>query len=106
MELKALSADPKGDKKAEPRAEPDKTGSALTGEKLLNDRSTDSVRLFKAYHHVKIFSDSMQAICDSLVYASADSTSGYSKTRFYGPVVLRFPAIPSCYTRKISSLEK
>jgi len=74
MELKALSADPKGDKKAEPRAEPDKTGSALTGEKLLNDRSTDSVRLFKAYHHVKIFSDSMQAICDSLVYASADST--------------------------------
>lgn len=34
---------------------------------------TDSVRLFRAFHRVRIFSDSMQAVCDSLSYSTADS---------------------------------
>lgn len=33
----------------------------------------DSVRFFQAYHHVKIFADSMQAVCDSMHYSGADS---------------------------------
>ena len=33
----------------------------------------DSVRFFKAYHHVRIFSDSLQGVCDSLSYSSRDS---------------------------------
>jgi lipopolysaccharide export system protein LptA len=36
------------------------------------DSSTD--RFFEAYHHVKIYSDSMQALCDSLLYSLHDST--------------------------------
>lgn len=31
-------------------------------------------RYFEAYHHVRIFSDSMQAACDSLFYSFRDST--------------------------------
>lgn len=30
-------------------------------------------RYFRGYHHVKIFSDSMQAVCDSLFYSGKDS---------------------------------
>jgi hypothetical protein len=30
-------------------------------------------RFFRAYHHVRIFSDSMQAVCDSLFYSGKDS---------------------------------
>lgn len=33
----------------------------------------DSVRFFKAYHHVRVFADSMQAVCDSLFFSGADS---------------------------------
>jgi len=33
----------------------------------------DSVRLFRAFHRVRIYSDSMQAICDSLSYSTSDS---------------------------------
>ncbi|MBX3256054.1 MAG: LPS export ABC transporter periplasmic protein LptC [Chitinophagaceae bacterium] len=33
----------------------------------------DSVRFFRAYHHVKIFSDSMQAVCDSMYFSGIDS---------------------------------
>ena len=35
--------------------------------------SIDSVRLFRAFHRVRIFSDSMQAVCDSLAYSTTDS---------------------------------
>ncbi len=35
---------------------------------------TDSIRFFRAYHHVRIFSDSLQGVCDSLYYSSLDST--------------------------------
>ncbi len=34
----------------------------------------DSIRFFRAYHHVRIFSDSLQGVCDSLYYSSQDST--------------------------------
>ena len=33
----------------------------------------DSVRFFIAYHHVKIFNDSLQSVSDSLYYSTADS---------------------------------
>jgi len=33
----------------------------------------DSIRFFRAYHHVRIFADSMQAVCDSLYFSGADS---------------------------------
>jgi lipopolysaccharide export system protein LptA len=33
----------------------------------------DSVRFFQAFHHVRIFSDSMQAICDSMFFSGRDS---------------------------------
>ena len=35
---------------------------------------TDSIRFFRAYHNVRIFSDSLQGVCDSLYYSSLDST--------------------------------
>lgn len=34
---------------------------------------SDSIRFFRAYHHVRIFSDSLQGVCDSLYYSSLDS---------------------------------
>ncbi|MFZ1529119.1 MAG: OstA-like protein [Ferruginibacter sp.] len=33
----------------------------------------DSIRYFLAFHHVKIFNDSLQAVCDSLYYSTEDS---------------------------------
>lgn len=36
-------------------------------------QETDSVRFFLAYRHVKIFSDSLQGVCDSLSYSAEDS---------------------------------
>lgn len=33
----------------------------------------DSVRFFQAFHHVRIFSDSMQSICDSMYFSGRDS---------------------------------
>jgi lipopolysaccharide export system protein LptA len=38
-----------------------------------NLAGTDSIRIFRAYHHVRIFSDSLQGVCDSLYYSSLDS---------------------------------
>ncbi len=40
--------------------------------KVKTDSSND--RFFEAYYHVKIFSDSLQAVCDSLFYSLEDST--------------------------------
>jgi lipopolysaccharide transport protein LptA len=34
---------------------------------------TDSIRFFQAFRHVKIFSDSLQGVCDSLYYSAKDS---------------------------------
>lgn len=40
----------------------------------LDDKKKDSTdRYFEAYHHVRIFADSMQAVCDSLFYSFKDS---------------------------------
>src|SRR5690606_31380106 len=33
----------------------------------------DSVRFFQAFHNVRIFSDSMQAVCDSMFFSGRDS---------------------------------
>lgn len=35
--------------------------------------SADSIRIFRAFRHVRIFSDSLQGVCDSLDYSGADS---------------------------------
>ena len=44
----------------------------ITAQKKANN--TDStIRYFIAFHHVKIYNDSVQAVCDSLHYSSADS---------------------------------
>ena len=41
---------------------------------IKDSASNDSTdRFFRAYHHVKIFSDSLQAVSDSLFYSSKDS---------------------------------
>lgn len=44
---------------------------------------TDTIRYFIAYHHVRIFNDSLQAVCDSLFYSGADSVFRL----FYEPVI-------------------
>jgi lipopolysaccharide export system protein LptA len=33
----------------------------------------DTIRFFRAYNHVRIFADSLQAVCDSLFYSGEDS---------------------------------
>lgn len=38
-----------------------------------NNNTDSSTRYFLAFHHVRIFNDSLQAICDSLYYSSSDS---------------------------------
>lgn len=47
------------------------------------NKSDTSIRYFLAYHHVKIYNDSLQAVSDSLFYSSADSAFRL----FYDPVV-------------------
>lgn len=46
----------------------------LKGTKMISTNDQDSTnRYFQGYHHVKIFSDSLQAVCDSLFYSFEDS---------------------------------
>ena len=40
----------------------------------LQGKDSSQNRFFEAWHHVRIFSDSVQAVCDSLFYAGTDST--------------------------------
>lgn len=51
--------------------------SDLPGGAQLSDSSRQkkdsTIRFFQAFHHVRIFNDSLQAICDSLYYSSEDS---------------------------------
>ncbi len=47
------------------------------------DKTDTSIRYFLAYHNVKIFNDSLQAVCDSLFYSGADSAFRL----FYDPVI-------------------
>lgn len=41
--------------------------------KVVDAKSADSIRFFQAYRHVRIFSDSLQGVCDSLYYSAKDS---------------------------------
>lgn len=50
----------------------------------INTNTNDtSIRYFLAFHHVRIFNDSLQAVSDSLYYSTADSTFKL----FYDPVI-------------------
>lgn len=55
------------------------TGAAAEGNEPLEKDTTiniskdSAIRYFQAFHHVRIFNDSLQAVCDSLFYSSADS---------------------------------
>lgn len=52
--------------------------------KVINlDRPDTSIRYFLAYHNVKIFNDSLQAVSDSMFYSEADSVFRL----FYDPVI-------------------
>ena len=44
-----------------------------SGDTLRNTVPADSIRFFQAYRNVRIFSDSLQGICDSLWYSAGDS---------------------------------
>jgi lipopolysaccharide export system protein LptA len=53
----------------------DSSSAAQTNVKAVNLNSKDTaVRYFLAFHHVRIFNDSLQAVSDSLHYSTADST--------------------------------
>lgn len=47
------------------------------------NKSDSSIRYFLAFHHVKIFNDSLQSICDSLFISSKDSVFRL----YYNPVL-------------------
>jgi len=51
--------------------------------KINKNDKTDSIRYFLAFHHVKIFNDSLQSVCDSLFLSSRDSVFRL----YYNPVV-------------------
>ena len=52
--------------------------------KIISTNKADtSIRYFLAYHHVKIFNDSLQSVSDSLFYSGADSVFRL----FYDPVI-------------------
>jgi len=63
----------------------DSVKTALSKNKLPNKVAidTNNDRFFEAYYHVKVFSDSVQAVCDSLFYSLGDSVMRL----FYSPVV-------------------
>ncbi|HYE53266.1 MAG TPA: OstA-like protein [Chitinophagaceae bacterium] len=50
---------------------------------IVNKADTNSGRYFQGYHHVRIFSDSLQAVSDSLFYSGQDSIFKL----FYDPIV-------------------
>jgi lipopolysaccharide assembly outer membrane protein LptD (OstA) len=46
----------------------------IKGKKIVSFNNKDSTnRYFEAYHHVRIYSDSLQSVCDSLFYSFKDS---------------------------------
>ncbi|HEV8079704.1 MAG TPA: OstA-like protein [Chitinophagaceae bacterium] len=57
--------------------------SKINNANRAGDKDNASIRYFLAYHHVRIFNDSMQAVSDSLFYSGADSTFRL----FYDPVI-------------------
>ena len=51
----------------------------LKGTQVKSTGATDSIRFFQAFHHVRIFSDSLQGVCDSLSYSGKDSVFRFYK---------------------------
>jgi lipopolysaccharide export system protein LptA len=45
----------------------------LQKDTAINISKDTAIRYFQAFHHVRIFNDSLQAVCDSLFYSSEDS---------------------------------
>ncbi len=79
---------PPAEKAGESRAAPvdslplvGKTAAETKPEKTADNDSTN--RYFEAFHHVKIYSDSVQAVSDSLFYSFKDSVFRF----FHNPVV-------------------
>ncbi len=72
----------------------------VKGTKVMNLKNKDSTnRYFEAYRHVRIFSDSLQAVCDSMFYSFKDSTFrlyqdpvlwAKEKTQITGDTILLF----------------
>ncbi len=72
----------------------------VKGTKVLNLKNKDSTnRYFEAYRNVRIFSDSLQAVCDSMFYSFKDSTFrlyqnpvlwAKEKTQITGDTILLF----------------
>ncbi|MGC4103900.1 OstA-like protein [Ferruginibacter sp.] len=58
------------------KSSPPKDSNAIVSKPMaINVNSKDTaIRYFLAFHHVRIFNDSLQAVCDSLHYTTADST--------------------------------
>ncbi|HEY0432995.1 MAG TPA: OstA-like protein [Chitinophagaceae bacterium] len=47
----------------------------IRGKRVVDPKTKDSTdRYFQAFYHVRIFSDSVQAVCDSMFYSFRDST--------------------------------
>lgn len=40
---------------------------------IITTKDTSDTRFFQCYHHVRIFSDSLQSVCDSMFYSARDS---------------------------------
>ena len=47
---------------------------SLSKDPVIETSEQDSIRYFLAFHHVRIYNDSIQAVSDSLHYSTADST--------------------------------
>lgn len=50
------------------------TTTVVLDQKISKTQPEDTVRYFLAFHHVRIFNDSLQAVSDSLHYSTEDST--------------------------------
>ncbi len=61
----------------------DSLQSEMKPQKDSSNKSDTSIRYFLAFHHVKIYSDSLQSVCDSLFISSKDSVFRL----YYNPVV-------------------
>lgn len=57
--------------------------SVSKNKKIENGEKTDSVRYFLAFHHVRVFNDSLQSVSDSLFLSSKDSVFRL----YYDPVL-------------------
>jgi hypothetical protein len=62
---------------------PDSINSIVNPAIDSTNKSDTSIRYFLAFHHVRIFNDSLQSICDSLFISSKDSVFRL----YYNPVV-------------------